>query len=336
MKKWMVGLVGLMVVTAFGADLEPWMVQKGELLFAEDFEGGLDGNRWSAAKGAWEVEGGVLKGAELASDHHAAVIRCDTAMRDMIIQFDFRFDGCRTFSLSMNEERGHNSRAVVEPTNFLLRKDLDKKDFRSFSAVLGECAADFCADGAINSKGWKTMLVEYRGPEMLARVEDEIFVLGEHPGIDTDRATLGFTVSGEGVELDNIKVWQAAPLKGWAARRKELVGKQAERTPVARDPLGAWLVAESVARGEMISSDPQFVALVDQRATVQEQLKKEYPKTFKKGAAGAKERKRLTAEDPAYNALARKLALARKAEREVQFKKFPELQSLFDAYMAAR
>lgn len=329
MKKWKVGLVGLMAVTAFGADLEPWMMQKGDLVFAEDFEGGLDTNRWTVVKGMWSVESGVLKGVERADDHHAAVIRCDTPLRNMVIQFDFQFDGGKSFSLSLNDPSGHNSRVVVTPSDFITRKDLDKKDFRSFSAVLGECAADL-------SDGWHTMLVEYCGPEMLARVDDQTFVLGSHPGIDVDRATLGFPVSGVGVCFDNIKVWVGVPMDKWSARREGLLKKQAARPAVARSPQSAWTIQEAIVRGHLMDSDPQFVELVEKRAAIQEELKKKYPKTFKKGTAGAKERKRLTAEDPAYKELVRSLTRARKAERDYQFNKSPGLKKYFSAYLATR
>jgi hypothetical protein len=330
MKKQMMGWVGLMAVAAWAGDIEPWMLERAELLFAEEFKAsGLDTNRWSAAKGEWSLENGSLKGAELAADQHAGVVRCDTPMRDMIVQFDFRFDGGKTFSLSLNDPSGHNSRVVVTPTDFIARKDLDKKDFRSFSAVLGECAADLAT-------GRHTMLVEYCGPEMLARLDDQTFVLGSHPGIDVERNTLGFTVSGDGVFFDNIKVWKGVPLPTWAGRRGALIRRQADRAAVARDPQDAWTIQEAIVRGQLMASDPGFVALVEQRAAIQDQLKKSYPKTLRKGAPGAAERKRLTAEDPAYKELTRSLTLARKAERDYQFRQSPELKNAYEAYLAAR
>ncbi len=330
MKIRMMGWVGLMAAAAWAGDVEPWMLQRGELLFAEEFEAnGLDTNRWSAAKGEWSLENGALKGAELAKDHHAGVVRTDTPLRDMIVQFDFRFDGGNSFSLSLNDPTGHNSRVVVTPTDFIARKDLDKRDFRSFSAVLGECAAELAS-------GRHTMLVEYCGPEMLARLDDRTFVLGSHPGIDVERSTMGFTVSGDGICFDNIKVWKGVASSTWAGRRGALIRQQADRPAVARDPQGAWTIQESIVRGRLMASDPGFAALVEQRAALQDQLKKNYPKTFRKGAPGAAERKRLTAEDPEYKTLTRELNAVRKAERDYQFEKAPELKAAFDAYLAAR
>lgn len=329
MKACLAGWVVMIAAVVCAADLEPWMLHRGELLFSDNFEAGLNTNRWAVLKGEWSTEDGALNGAELSADHHAGVIRCDTPLRNMIIQFDFRFDGGESFSLSLNDSSGHNSRVVVEPTNFLMKKDLDKKDFKSFAAVLGECAVDL-------SEGWHTVLVEYCGPEMLARVDDHSFILGSHAGIDVERSTLGFPVSGDGICFDNVAVWAGVPSDKWAGRRDRLLKQQAARSPVVRDPKSIWSIQESIVRGQLMKSDPGFIALVEKRAAIQEELKKNYPKTFRKGAPGAAERKRLSAEDPAYKELARSLARARKAERDYQFNKSPGLKKIFAAYLAAR
>ena len=322
-----VGVVALCSITliADAADMQPWMLTKGKAIIQEDFSGKLNAEEWNAAKGAWTVEKGVLKGVELAADHHPAAIRREAPMRNMIIQFDFRFDGSPGFSLSMNHVGGHNSRVVFTQTDFMMKKDVDKKDPADFAVILGECAYKF------ETGTWYTMLVEYNGPDMLARVDDKAFILGEHAYIDQERASIGFPVRGDAVSFDNVKVWEGTVTQEWPARKAKLLKLQASRPPIEyADPKVSWQVAESKVRTRLLKEDSGFVKLVKARAAIEGKLKSTYPKAFRKGAVGADEKKRLMAEDADYKQLTRDLARARKAERDYMHDKDSKLGRLYE------
>lgn len=326
-RRFTVGFVALCSITliAGAADMQPWMLTKGKAIIQEDFSGKLNPDEWNAAKGTWTVEKGVLKGVELAADHHAAAIRKEAPMRNVIIQFDFRFDGSPGFSLSMNHAGGHNSRVLFTQTDFIMKKDIDKKDPADFAAILGECAYKF------ETGKWYTMLVEYNGPEMLARVDDKAFILGEHAYIDQERASIGFPVRGDAVSFDNVKVWEGTVTQEWPARKAKLLNIQASRPPIEYDdPKMSWQVAESNVRAQLLKEDSGFVKLVNARAAIDGKLKSTYPKAFRKGAAGADEKKRLMAEDADYKQLARDLARARKAERDYMHDKNSRLGRLYE------
>jgi hypothetical protein len=64
----------------------------------------------------------------------------------------------------------------------MMRKDLDKKDPRSHAPVLAE------TDAALAPDTWHTMLVELNGEELLARIDDAIFLYGTPPGINQEKA----------------------------------------------------------------------------------------------------------------------------------------------------
>jgi len=329
-------VVGVLVlysiaVIAEAADMQPWMLTKGKAVIQEKFSGKLNADEWNAAKGTWTVEEGVLRGVELAADHHAAAIRKEAPMRNVIIQFDFRFDGSPTFSLSMNHAGGHNSRVVFTQTDFVMKKDVNKKDPADFAVILGECAYRF------ETGKWYTMLVEYNGPEMLARVDDKAFILGEHAYIDQERTSIGFPVRGEAVSFDNVKVWEGTVTRDWPVRKGKLLKIQNGRPPIEYDdPKMSWQVAESKVRAKLLKEDPGFVKLVNARAAIYGKLKSTYPKAFRKGAAGADEKKRLMAEDAEYKQLARDLAGTRKAERDYMLDKDSKLGRLYEKAFSPR
>ena len=68
------------------------MTLRGKVLLSEDFAGSALPDGWKALKGTWTVGDGILKGSELASDHHPGVVGVDLATHDIVAQFDFRLD----------------------------------------------------------------------------------------------------------------------------------------------------------------------------------------------------------------------------------------------------
>jgi len=315
-------------VYADSAEMKPWMLKRGRKIFGENFSGRLDPEEWKVTKGKWTIENNVLKGVELEADHHPAVIRREASMRNVIIRYDFQFTGSPGFSLSMNFAGGHNSRVVVEPSYFLLKKDVNKKDPTDFPVILGECAFHF------EPGQWYTMQVEYCGRELLARIntkDNKAFILGEHDYIDNERTSIGFPTRGEAMLFDNVNVWEGTPDPKWPARRKALLKIQAKRSPVQYNTTKtSWQAAENRLRARLMKEDPEFIALVQKRAAIEKHLHTTYPKAFRKGSKGAEEKKRLQAEDPNFKQLNRDLTLARRAEREYMHAKDPSLGMLYE------
>jgi hypothetical protein len=231
----------------------------------------------------------------------------------------------------MNHAAGHNSRVVFTPDGFTTQKDLNKKDPADFPAVLGECAYPF------EPGKWYTMLVEYHGPEMLARIDDTAFILGAHSYIDQERSTLGFPTRGNSAAFDNVTVWEGTLQQGWTARREQLLKKQNSRPGIVHDdPRTAWQAAESKLRAGLMENDPAFKALVQTRAGIDAKLQSTYAKAFRKTPKAAEEKTRLMAEDPDFKQLNKELALARKREREYMHGKDPRLAELYEQMNAAR
>lgn len=146
----------------------------------------------------------ALKGRELESDNHPAFIYKLAPLRNVVIQFDFRFDRCSeiTVSTNHNDHGGHNSRVVISSAGFIMNMDLNLIDPADSGAVLGQCACAF-----ERGKGYP-MQVEYRGDEMLARVDEITIILGAHSYIDQACLNIRFPLKGDSASFDNIKAWK--------------------------------------------------------------------------------------------------------------------------------
>ena len=70
-------------------------VQKGELLWEEQFQGTELTKDWNKGKGSWKVESGALRGAELPEDKHHAYTSRKVTDPNVVIQFSFKLDGAK-------------------------------------------------------------------------------------------------------------------------------------------------------------------------------------------------------------------------------------------------
>jgi hypothetical protein len=315
---------------AFAGDVQPLMVQRGKLLLDESFAAALNTNNWKVAIGAWQTENGVLAGTERPADHHAAVIKTPFTSITAVVQFSFLLKGDSSFHFSVNDPGGHNSRISIRANSVMMRKDLDKKDPRSYAALLDETGASLAPDK------WHTMIVELNGAEMLARVDDTIFVYGSHPGINKEKKDFGFPVMGAAL-FDNVKIWSATPSPNWASEKAKLLARQSARPAIDRsgNPTEAYQVVEVKVRDRLVKSDAKFKSLVDARATIQESISKAFPIVNRKGPKADAEKKRLAGEDDKYKKLMADLRVAQRNEREYLFAQAPEVKKAWEAFFAA-
>jgi hypothetical protein len=72
---------------------------------------------------------------------------------------------------------------------------------------------------ALEPGRWHTLLVEFQGLEMLARIGDETIALGSHQALDVEKTTFGLIVSGASASFKNLVIWEAQPNPGWTAVR---------------------------------------------------------------------------------------------------------------------
>jgi hypothetical protein len=313
-------LIPFLTITACAAVPPPSISKIGDTLFSDEFhEKTLDTNRWAAVKGSWTVTDGAVRGIELASDHHPAVLRAAVPFENAVIRFRFKLNGSDFVSLSVNQETGHHSRVLITPEGFALQKDRDKKDPRSLRLPLGRCNV------SLKPGVWYAMTVEYCGDTMLARLDDKNFVVGTQEQIHTPKSNIALVVHGSSALFDDISVYTAIPDAGKNALIEQLRTQQSTRHDTASDPRTAYTEAETLFRNRLMKTDPQFNALINDRIAIEQGLQKRWPKAFRPGQTGLDARRKLLAEDPDFKALNSRLAKARRAELDYLQKQSPEL-----------
>lgn len=216
MRPFTVILFIVLAATLQAEDLKPLMCGRGQLLLSENFNNGPLGTDWQVAKGKWEIADGALKGGELEVDHHPAVLVRQLKCHNLIAQFEFKFTGAKAMAFSLNDQKGHVCRVTLTPAGFTVQKDKAGKNTDDKPARLDMLKC------AIAPSEWHTMLVEVSGKEMLASVDGKHTVFGTHEGIDVDKTSVRFPVSGDSIFIKNVRIWEAQSTSGWETEKKVL------------------------------------------------------------------------------------------------------------------
>lgn len=191
---------------------DPLMTKPGKLLLAEDFDKGL-GKEWRVAKGRYEAKDGAVVAAELPTDMHGAVARRNLEMKDAIIELTFRLDGSKGATISLNGAKGHVCRVTLRPTGLGVQKDdQDGKAGADKAVVLG------LDRSPIKEGEWHTVLLELRGPEMLARLDGKAVAYGRSEAVDKPKTNVGITVAGQSASFKKLRIWEAEANPTWDAK----------------------------------------------------------------------------------------------------------------------
>ncbi len=182
------------------------------LLLEEDFSGETLPKGWSVQNGTWETKDGVLHGAEIEADHHAAAARRLVETKDAVYELKFRInEGTKGFHFGFDpargelEKRGHLFSVIVTPTDWRLLKHIDKdKPKEDPNEILAIAEHNF------EPGKWHHLRVTTRGTSVTAQIEGIEPLTAEHPTFSVRKPTLVFRVSGTGVEVDEVRVWETA------------------------------------------------------------------------------------------------------------------------------
>jgi hypothetical protein len=198
------------------AEASPLFCVKGKQLVSEDFTSPALAKDWKVAKGKWEVKDGAVRGNELADEKHAAVLRRDLPVHDLIAEFSFRFDGGKGLSFGLNNKGGHVCRAKITPATLQVTRDRPNEKSAEKAAVLDTQFLD------IKPGEWHTAVVEIGGKTIVAAIDGKIVAFGSHDALDTEKTVFSFPVVGDGVSLKAIRIWDATPPADPAAALKKL------------------------------------------------------------------------------------------------------------------
>lgn len=163
---------------------------------------------WKAAKGQWELKDGVLRGSELAADKHGAVTRLPNKLNDFIIEYEFKFEGARATSLSINAVKDHMARINIAPKSITIQRDDNDHEGPDKAVVFARFPAE------LTPGTWHKVRLEMVGDTMLGQVDD-LTAWGSDALFKTVKASPGFTVAGQSVDFRNLTIRSATLNPAW-------------------------------------------------------------------------------------------------------------------------
>lgn len=170
----------------------------GDEVITDDFSGESLSGSWVAVKGDWKIQDGMLSGAELESDKHAAVLNYSAPHNSNDGEIKFQLNGSREFHLSFNHPKGHLYRVVVKEGSVSLRTDKDKKDPASRAINLETVKGTF--------EQGRTYTMSFKVADGTATVEFDngLKVTGTHELLKKEKTGYRLIIKGDGVLFDDF------------------------------------------------------------------------------------------------------------------------------------
>jgi hypothetical protein len=191
---------------ATGAD-KPLLAIPGKVTYESKLDSS-PAEPWKAAKGKWEAIDGHWRGSEKPEDNHGAVNRLPNKLGDFIIDYEVKFEGGKSTSLSINAVKDHMARIMITPKLVTIQRDDNDHDGPDKAVVFGRIAAD------LKPSTWHKVHMEMVGDTMLGMVDD-LIAYGSSDLFKQDRMTPGFTVGGQSVDFRNLKITEATKNPEW-------------------------------------------------------------------------------------------------------------------------
>ena len=187
---------------------EPLLAIPGTVIFESKLDGPLS-DPWKSAKGAWENVDGVLRGSEKPEDKHGAVTRWTSKLPDCVIEYEVKFEGGKTTSLSINGVKDHMARIIMTPQSVTVQKDDSDHAGPDKAGVFARMSAD------LKPGAWHKVRLEMVGDTMLGKVDD-LVAWGSDALFKQERMSPGFTVAGQSVDFRNLRISEATLNPKWS------------------------------------------------------------------------------------------------------------------------
>ena len=222
-------LLSLAAITA-RADDKPLLAVPGAVIYESKLDT-APAAPWKAAKGKWELVEGVTRGSELEADKHGAVTRLPNKLQNFIVEYEFKFAGARTTSLSINAIKDHMARISITPKSVTIQKDDNDHEGPDKAAIFARFPAEL-------GEGWHKVRLEMVGDMMLGKVDD-LIAWGANDLFKTEKASPGFTVGGQSVDFRNLTIREASLNPEWESVKATLPKPGEKVAPTAAPGKGA-------------------------------------------------------------------------------------------------
>lgn len=193
--------------TALAIDEAP---ANSELVVDQPFDDDQLDDNWHINAGRWETADGVLRVRELEADRHAAAARYQVETRNAVYQLRFRIVGQgKAFHLGFDpapgelDKRGHLFSVVITPTSWKVVKHADKsRPKEDPTETLASMKRAFERDQ------WYQLRVTTWSNYVTATIDSRESLKASHRSFGVKKPTLVFRCLGDGIEIDDIKVWR--------------------------------------------------------------------------------------------------------------------------------
>ena len=216
---------------------------KKELLFSDDFESAEPAKQWHKVVPTFTFEKGTLKGTQTRDKDvpstdgksvvkaHAAVHGLEIPTKDSVVEVKIKFDGATMLDVEFDDRKytgshyGHICRAQVRLTGVTLIDERDggmkndiyemKKDPAKKAEVAKLLVGRSATYPAKLEQGkWYTLVVETVGDEMRVTIDGKPAGYLKSSGIaHATKSKIELGVAGKDGYFDDIKVWDAEPVK---------------------------------------------------------------------------------------------------------------------------
>lgn len=198
-----------------------------QLLFEDTFERDDLGDQWTIVIPEFSIRDGKLLGHEVPDRGHGSVIRAPLEFADFILQFSFQHTDGQVFNIVINDKNcksvhaGHICRASIsgglvrladdkegamKNEIFELMKDPEKKKDRA-KILQGR---ELRIPNQLSKDEWHQAKLSIIGDKISLVIDDEEIGSLQSPGIAHPTKTdFGFTVIGNEIEFDDVRVWSA-------------------------------------------------------------------------------------------------------------------------------
>ncbi len=214
--------------TVSADDARPLLAVPGKVIYESKLDT-APGSPWKQVKGAWELKDGVWLGSEKPEDKHGAVTRMPAKLPDFIFEYEFKFEGGKTTSLSINAVKDHMARILITPKLITVQRDDNDHDGPDKAVVFARIPVEF------QPGTWHKVRMEMVGDTLLGMVDDKV-AWGSSDLFKQERAMPGFTVGGQSVAFRNVRVREATLNPEWDKVKATLPAPGSQMAPAAPRP----------------------------------------------------------------------------------------------------
>lgn len=208
------------------AEDKPLLAIPGKVIYESKLDS-APGAPWKAAKGKWELVDGVTRGSELEADKHGAVTRLPNKLQDFVVEYEFKFEGGKSTSLSINAVKDHMARISITPKSVAIQRDDNDHEGPDKAVVFARFPTEL-------APGWHKVRLEMVGDMMLGKVDD-LVAWGASDLFKSEKAAPGFTVAGQSVDFRNLTIREATLNPAWEDVKATLP-KPGEKVAAAARP----------------------------------------------------------------------------------------------------